>query len=246
MDTGLSRDLFRFPFLDRHDRDDWSGHFDPPDDLDRTAHTRPDQDGGQAGAVAQCHDRMEPAQLRSPADHGHGPASHGALEYPQSDLPREQPTCERRGGRPRRDLEGVAADAAISSARSRVLPRHPSRSLGGNYHRRFNPQRPRAGARRYRDRPLARLDCSAAELASAREIAGGGAARERADAVAAAAQEPARRKRERCAAGCAKTGRARRIADAAPRQWPWRDRAERLRQIVARPHAGWILGTDTG
>src|SRR5262245_21757119 len=188
---------------------------------------------------------MEPAQLRGAGDHGHGPASHGALEYPQSDLPREQPTCERRGGRPRRNLEGVAADAAISRARSGGLPRHPSGSLGGNYHRWFNPQRPRAGARRYRDCPLARLDCGAAELASAREVAGGGAAGERAKAVAAAAQEPGRRKRERCAAGSAKTGRTRRIADAASRQWPWRDRAERLRQVVARPHAGWILGTDT-
>ena len=94
--------------------------------------------------------------------------------------------------------------------------------------------------------PLARLGGGEAELGSAAEVAGDGPAGNRADAAAAAAQEPRCRERERGAAGRAKAGGARPIVEAPARQWPRRDRAQRFRQVVARPHAGRILGAQAG
>ena len=76
------------------------------------------------------------------------------------------------------------------------------------------------------------------------DVAGDGAAGDRADAAAAAAQEPRCRERERCAAGRTKTGRARPIVDAAAGNGLGVIGPERLRQVVARPHAGRILGAQ--
>ena len=220
-----------------------SDHSDPPD---RMARAQADKNGGQAGAIAQYHTRVEPAQFRNSGRHGHGPASHRALEQGQCGLSCEQQARERRRRRLWRNLQGPAADAAVGRARSWRLPRHPSRGLGWNHHRRLDPQCPGSRACRHCHLPLARLCGGETELGSAAEVAGDGPAGNRADAAAAAAQEPRCRERERGAAGRTKAGGARPVVEAPARQRPRRDRPQRFRQVVARPHAGRILGAQAG
>ena len=53
-----------------------------------------------------------------------------------------------------RNLQGPAADAAVGRARSWRLPRHPSRGLGWNHHRRLDPQCPGSRACRHCHLPI--------------------------------------------------------------------------------------------
>ena len=74
---------------------------------------------------------------------------------------------DRRGGRPRGVVEGVAARAAIGSSGARRLPCDPSGGHGRNHHREFDPDGARAGTGRTGDRQLEGICRGAAKLAAA-------------------------------------------------------------------------------
>ena len=126
LDAGLSRRLLRLPFLDRHDRGGRSGDSDHAHPPDRMALAQADKATAKLAQSRNAMIEIEPAQFRGSGHHGHGSASHRALEQGQPGiiLPATGVRATRRGLW--RNLESTAADAAIRRARGRRLSCHLS------------------------------------------------------------------------------------------------------------------------
>src|SRR6266851_4079865 len=141
-------------------------------------------------------------------------------------------------GRARRDRQGHAHDAAVGGARRRRLPRDSSGSHRRHHHRGLDPERAGAGAGRSRDRALEGFCRRPPELAPPQPAARAAARAGRADAAAGSVKTSLGRGGQHRAAGRSEDDRAGRHLHAGGRQRPWRDRSERIGQILAGAGAG--------
>ena len=163
---------------------------------------------------------------------GHGPAPRRALAGRQPQVHGQPAAGSRRFRRVRRDLEGASHGVAIGRARGRRLSGDQSAGNGRHHYRRLDPERPRPGAGRSRDRQLAGLRLGAARLGASDTAACGASGRGAADGIAAAAKDSRGRKRNGRAAGQRARCRSRRQLHSAERSRPGNYRSERLGEIV--------------
>src|SRR5499427_8570651 len=187
----------------------------------------------------------QPPECRSAGLDGHGEPAQQALERGQREISDRQPERERRHRGPWRGVQGDADDAAIRRARRRRLSGDPPGGHRRHYHRRLDPQRAGTGAGRSRDRPLEGLCRRAAELAPTHPPARADARASNADIVAESIEPSFGRRRGRGCAGRSAGDHHGRELRAAGRQRSWRDRAERLGQVVADPRAGRRLAAGS-
>ena len=117
------------------------------------------------GSVAKQPCRNEPAQCRGSRRDGNDAAPGEALARDKSKIHRQPAEDERRCRRVCLDLKGLADGVAIGGARRWRLPCHQSTGNRRHHHRRFDPERAGACARRSRDRQLEGIYRRTPELA---------------------------------------------------------------------------------
>ena len=158
-----------------------------------------------------------------------GDANARYLAHPAADL--------RRGGRLRRPVEGAADAAAIGRSRRRRLSRHRRPGDGRHHDRLFHPDVAGPGPGRTGDRQLEGLRRRPSGLAPSQDASRGQCPRRGSAEAAGAAGGPVGGERRRRRAGCAEIRHPGCLLRAEGRKRRGRHRPERLRQVVARPHA---------